>query len=55
MDLSKLISMVVTMTFLAASTGQLLQLLKALRIDLAKLIIESQTSELPKAMTLTSR
>jgi len=55
MGLSKLISISVTATFLAASTGQLPRLLKTVKIAQAKLILDSQASKWPKAMTLPSR
>jgi hypothetical protein len=55
MGLSKLISIAVTATFLAASTGQLPRLLKTVRIAQAILILDSQASKWPKAMTLPSR
>lgn len=55
MGLSKLISIAVTMAFLAASTGQLPRMLKAVRIAQAKLILDSQASKWPRAMTLPSR
>jgi hypothetical protein len=55
MGLSKLTSIAVTVVFLAAATGQLPLLIMALRVAQIKLIMDSQASKWPKAMTLPSR
>jgi hypothetical protein len=55
MGLSKLISIAVTTAFLAASTGQLPRMVRAVQIAQLKLIKDSQASRWPKAMTLPSR
>ncbi len=54
MGLSKVISIAVTMAFLAASTGQLSRIIRAVQIAQIKLIKDSQASQWPKAMTLPS-
>lgn len=55
MGLSKLISIAVTATFWAASTGQLPRMIRTVQIAQLKLIKDSQASRWPKAMTLPSR
>ncbi len=55
MGLSKLTSIAVMAAFLVASTGQLPRLLKAVKVAQLNLIMDSQASKWPKAMTLPSR
>jgi hypothetical protein len=55
MGLSKLISIAVALAFLAASTGQLPNMLRAVKIAQLQLIMDSQASKWPKAMTLPNR
>jgi len=55
MGLSKLISIAVTVAFLAASTGQTPNMLRAIKIAQLQLIKDSQASKWPKAMALPSR
>lgn len=55
MGLSKLISIAVTATLLAASTGQLPRMIRTVQIAQLKLIKDSQASRWPKAMILPSR
>lgn len=55
MGLSRLISIAVTMAFLAASTGQLPNMLRAVKLAQLQLIKDSQASKWPKAMTLPTR
>lgn len=53
--MGKLISMAVTLAFLAASTGQLPKIIRKVKLAQLYLIKESQASKWPKAMTLPSR
>jgi hypothetical protein len=53
--MGKLISMAVTLAFLAASTGQLQKLIYKIQPAQLYLIKESQASRWPKTMTLPSR
>jgi hypothetical protein len=53
--MGKLISVAVTLAFLAASTGQLPKLIFKIQLAQLYLIKESQASKWPKAITLPSR
>ncbi len=55
MGLSKLISLSVTLAFLAAGTGNLPWVLKQVRKAQFELIQESKTSKWPKGMRMPSR
>jgi hypothetical protein len=55
MGLSKLISLAVTLAFLAVGTGNLPWVLKQVRKAQFELIQESKASNWPKAMRLPSR
>jgi len=55
MGIPKLIPIGVSLAFLAAATGQLPKVLRTIQIAQARLIIDSQASKWPKAMTLPSR
>ena len=55
MGIPKLIPMAVSLAFLAAATGQLRKVLLTMQLAQARLIIDSQASKWPKAMTLPSR
>lgn len=52
MGLSKLISIAVTLNFVAAATGQLPPILRTVNITQLQLLKDSQASKWPKAMTL---
>jgi hypothetical protein len=53
--MGKLISVAVTLAYLAAATGQLPKLIYKIRLAQFYLIKESQASKWPKAMILPSR
>ena len=55
MGLSKLISLSVTLAFLAAGTGNLACVLKQVRIAQFELIQDPKASKWPKAMRMPSR
>jgi hypothetical protein len=52
MGISKLIPIAVTLAFLAVATGNLPKILYHVRVAQMKLILDSQASKWPKAMTL---
>ena len=53
MGISKLIPIAVTLAFLAIATGNLPKILFHVRMAQMKLIMDSQASKWPKAMTLS--
>ena len=53
--MSKLISIAATLAFLATTSGNLPWILKQVRKAQIQLILDSQASKWPKAMTLPSR
>jgi len=55
MGIDKLIAIAATMAILAASTGQLPKIVRAVHVAQLKLLKESQASKWPKAALLPSK